>query len=292
MYRSRRSLSGGQTNYLPGSLFQLLELFCKLDYEVSIEVNKSMNGTIELFLTKGYLDKLESDPKHISATACGIYIHTHPFIIPNLRTKDMKYWPPSGLDIKSSNEKIIRGNLGNHQYVFDGYNLWYYKPNKGLIGEFFALSTLDKNDFQDSKEYFKIVNQRKNEILELLNNCMGAASNFQEDINGLRENKYSKINLSQYLSGMKDLFDDKDTLGYTDDKTIGIDIGIISNYRKNIVFIPDDLTCSIDEQRVKHIILPSSGLLNSEDLQFLYKRCIKIMDSRSNFTITQESFLG
>lgn len=53
-YIQLKNQFGGGDNKLPGSLFQLMELLVNLPYEISIEINKDIDGTINLFLTKGY----------------------------------------------------------------------------------------------------------------------------------------------------------------------------------------------------------------------------------------------
>jgi len=295
---------------LPGSLFQLLELFSELPYEVSIEVNKSMNGTIELFLTKGNIVYFYTDNLHESRTRCGIHIHTHPRVVPVIgRTRNIKEWPPSGTDISASIYSIIQvpiqksknindsyknqyqlkngGNM-SYDYVFDGYNLWYHKPNKELIETYkFLFDKMTKSPIPIFSKYAR-------ELSEIIKTSKYNSDNLGLDLNGLRKDLgFPQITIDQYLNGMRDIFMQKEELGYADDDVMGIDIGVIKiTFKEQNIIIPDDLTCGINEQRIKHIILPETGLLDKDELQLLYKKAMRIMEGRSNFTKTQESFLG
>jgi len=283
----KRSLRGGeftesQGNSLPGSLFQLLKLFSKLPYEVSIEVSRSANGSIELFLTKGTEEYV--DDYYSSKNLCGIYMHTHPTQV-SLRKKEFKRWPPSGFDIaamiqripfRKNKEEIIRGNKIKYNYVFDGFNIWYYRPNPQLIREYLFAS-------EDNRH-------------ALVEASLHNANFLSMDLNGLREHLgFSQISNNEYIDGMKDLLNQKTDLDYADDEVMGFDVGVISNlsFREKQIFIPDDLTCRINERRVKHIVLPDSGLLSNDDLQLLFEKSIRIMDKRiTEPSMTQDSILG
>ena len=237
-----------------------------------------MNGTIELFLTKGTI--LQTDYVHESSTFCGIHIHTHHLHVPS-RKKNDTFWPPSGQDIQVRIRNILsrksRSDPQNnyYDYVFDGYNLWYFKPNLVLIDEFLYLSKMNPSKLKENKR--KLI-QRD----ELLDACRNNANNLTFDL--IEKN----INVIQYIDGMSDLLMQKLTLHYPEDEVIGIDMGIISNLKNKSIIIPDTLICRINERRDKHIILPDSGLLSSQDLDFLYQKCIQILESRS-YKKTQES---
>jgi hypothetical protein len=278
-----RKLTGGETKFLPGSLFQLLELFCKLPYEVSIQVNSNNDGEIELFLTKGFEDTYYTDYKNELDTRCGIHIHTHPFSTP-ARTADMKYWTPSGTDIGQSINDILSKRSGfnsktsyyagfrpqiKYDYVFDGYNLWYYKPNQALINEYVALTEEGQIEVRE----------------QMRNACIHNNDNLGSDLVGLRtEYGFPKINIQQYLDEMKDLLGQK-SLNYADNDVMGFDIGLVSDYKKEQVNIPDILECKYKEKRDVHILLPETGLLNIPDLDSLYQKCLRIMENRWNTRI-------
>lgn len=141
---------------LPGSLFQLLELFHRLPYEIQIFITKNVDGTIGLYLIKGKLTHTDTVRRQL----CGINIHTHHYHLPQRKT-DVKYWPPSSDDISFALESIRQKmNIKNttfklsdikYDYVFDGHNLWYHKSNIPMIN--------------------KIISQNKNmnRIMKLLN---------------------------------------------------------------------------------------------------------------------------
>jgi hypothetical protein len=255
---------------LPGSVFQLLELFYRLPYEITIYINKSINGTIGLFLTKGQFGNTGTN---IDAL-CGINIHTHHYHLPQRKT-DMKYWPPSSDDINVSIGNILHKLLRiktfklsdiKHDYVFDGYNLWFHKPNIAMINE---IKTLNENQ-------------------EKLNTAEENLKNLQDAINDNTDNNAMlladlQINLEIYINKMNDLVDMKNKV--PDNEVIGIDIGLIpeSEFKnKQSVNIPDSLTCTINELIENHIILPPTGLLNNEDLELLYEKALKIFEKQKN----------
>lgn len=267
-----RGLKGGQNNILPGSLFQLLDLLIKLPFEVTIDINKNTNGTISLEFIKGF-----EEYTSLSESLCGICIHTHP-----LNYGLNNFWPPSGKDIQVAVELIrfrklvtLRrknidiNNIKNH-YVFDGYNLWYYKPNKELVIEVSNLIVGAKKalDLKEEEKAYKLVNEYR-EILEYAAN---SSHTLQQDLMSKR------ITLNTYIEKMSNLL-----LFQTEpwNDVMGIDIGLISNYKnKNYIKIPDILECDIAERRDNHIILPETGLLNNEDLQYLFQKCIKILQPK------------
>jgi hypothetical protein len=251
-------------------LFQLLELFCKLPYEVSIQVNSNNDGEIELFLTKGI--GYFTDYKNELDTRCGIHIHTHPFSVP-ARTADMKYWTPSGTDIGQSMNEILSKRSGffynrplmKYGYVFDGYNLWYYKPNQALIDEYVTLTKEGQIEVREE---------------QLKTACMQNNDNLGSDLVGLRvKDGFPKIDIHQYLDKMKDLLGQK-SLNYADNDVMGFDIGLVTDYKKEQVNIPDILECKYKEKRDVHILLPETGLLNIPDLDSLYQKCMSIMETR------------
>ena len=174
-YIQLKNQIGSGNNTLPGSLFQLMNLFVKnLPFEVSIEINKDIDGTINLFLTKGFMH--ETDYLHESHTLCGIHIHTHPLSLS--QRQNNVYWAPSGRDIvhtvmslfsKRNLPKTEYGVIKNikidhlkniiYDYVYDGGGLWYYKPNKALIIEYLKLHELLDDESQET------INRDKKELL-------------------------------------------------------------------------------------------------------------------------------
>lgn len=293
-YLNLKNQLGSGYNQLPGSLFQLLELLCKLPYEISIEVNKNTEGTITLFLTKGFA--IGTDYLHESRTSCGIHIHTHYLTLPQ-RRPEYKFWPPSSQDIYTSigniysNKTIFNWNQEKekipqlkYDYLFDGYNLWYYKPNSALVTEYVELS--------ESLKDAKLKNVAPYKIEKIISKQQQLLSYSAEnaDMNALALIGLSSPSksLEQYLDSMKDLLNQKSTdAEYPDEKVMGFDIGIISNWKhEKEIIIPDYITCNMNERRDNHIILPIKDLLNNEELDLLYQKSIKILEKK---TITKES---
>lgn len=284
-YLNLKNKFGGGNNNLPRSLFQLMEKFVKeLPFEISIEVNKETDGTINLFLTKGF--ETFTDYLHESKTNCGIHIHTHPYSIYQ-RERNMHLWPPSDTDILHSVQStysyrfLIENNLSvdnfvipknpikKYDYVFDGTVLWYYKPNINLINEYLSL-LISNNE------------ERKNSLLDVIKNN---SANNGVDFAGLREILgFPKITLEEYLERTRDLLGQKGIK--SDDEIMGIDIGFINWKRMNTdnlsgvelktIRIPDDLICTFTERRDKHIVLPEKDVLNEDELNILFQKAIRI----------------
>ncbi len=292
-YLSLKNQSGGANNILPRSLFQLLQKFVKdLTFETSIEVNKETDGTINLFLTKGF--ETFTDHYHESRTNCGIHIHTHPNSLEQRKETKMDLWPPSHTDILHSVQSISshrfekENNLSvdnfvipenpikKYDYVFDGNVLWYFKPNNNLIKEYLSL-LISNNE------------EKKNKLLEII---FDNSTRNESDFAGLNEIiGFPKITLEEYLERTRDLLGQKGIK--PDDEIMGIDIGFIDWKRLNNdnlsgvepknIRIPDDLTCTFTERRDKHIVLPEKDFLSKDELEILYQKALKIFRERELF---------
>lgn len=311
---------------LPGSLFQLLELFHRLPYEITIHVNRNNDGTIGLYLIKGLLDNTNT----IYNTVCGINIHTHHYYLSQRKT-DVKYWPPSGDDVAASvghvYEKTLIKNTTfkisdvKYDYVFDGHNLWYHKPNIPMIKEVISKykdfdkikqllneiknidqinkvlyeirfkidqkiqnSTYDRvleNLIEQKNNLEKKLNKVEEKLFDLFSIMKGSTDNNAMELAGFISGNLKKINLEQYIDKMNNVVNQR---GFVpDEEVIGVDIGLIpeSEFKnKKSVNIPDSLTCTVNERIENHIILPTTGVLNSEDLELLYKKALGILEKQ------------
>jgi len=239
---------------IPGSLLQLLELFVKrLDYEVTVEVNKEMGGTINVFLTEGYYET--TDSLRESKSRCGIRIHTHPRYAKDgddFQIDD--FIPPSHGDLGNSlfnlsharfqhPDEDPRGQLPlpakisySREYVFDGKAFWSYQASPAL-----------------QRLWLKINHESRVFLRDKLSlGWIEAWSRWKHggDLESfIRENK-----------------------------TLGIDISATLDWRRRTVPIKDSLKCMY-ERRDRHLTLPN-GLLNSSDLEDLYEKAVKVIVRR------------
>ncbi len=242
-YLQLKSQIGVVRNTLPGSLFQLLKLFVyRLPYEVSIQVNSEQDGTISLFLTKGF--ESLTDYEHESHTLCGIHIHTHPYIIKTpeqlhkekeqgkyvlVRRESSGDSVPSGQDIKMSIGNIGKsiayiGNEYKYDYMFDGINFWYFKANQSLIAEFKKLldykkkyaeiinsmeKKFDKNEYNKLISYKSMLEDTINKLSEEYNHRISRKLNVNDILDQLKKFKSEKkyiLGMLHKLTGGKDVY--------------------------------------------------------------------------------------
>ena len=228
----------------------------RLKTEVSVEINKGLDGTINVFLTEGSYET--ADHLRESQTKCGIRLHTHPFFqIEGEQFRNAEnFCPPSPADFLNSIKKawssrftahndvrevwegIPQKYLYSREYVFDGKVLWSYRANDQL------LNVLKNLPFDDS-----------NWITSLLK-------------------KLFKFTLIDFLKGKLTLIEYKEEM-----MNQGIELGFDKNWKQRTVEVNENLDCTY-ERRERHLVFPSAQLLNSEDLEILYTKAIKILESR------------
>lgn len=253
---------------IPGSLFQLLELFTKrLKTEISIEINKGLDGALNVFLTEGHYDS--TDSLRESQSKCGIKIHTHPFYQKegDIFRNNENISPPSPADIKNSIIKAWASRFTGENdsrdlfpgipqkqhyvrdYMYDGKLLWSYRANSNLIQILLKLS-------YDEKRW----------ILEKLEKI------YTKNVNDFYVNE---ITIQDFIDIMNE---------------DGVELEATNQLKNKSVIIEDSLICD-NERRDRHLVFPSSQLLNSQDLEDLYKRAINIIKNR-NDKRSKESPLG
>lgn len=201
-------------------------------------------GTINVFLTEGYLN--HTDYERESFTRCGVFIHTHQSYGV---TRSSGFIEPSRSDVLHSIYEITDAPFGEgrvpfpkkrkyaHNYMFDGKALWSYKANPVLYN------------------LWKTGNRTRHNLIQ-----RRIYDKYYEYEDEFRQGD----SLKTFLQKVRDL---------------GVDIDADVFWRKPHVLIKDSLECDY-ERRDQHLVLPESQLLNQEDLRDLFNRALDIMEKR------------
>jgi len=249
MFQFFHKLFGGVVG-LPGSLLQLLELFVeRLQFEMSVEVTQGLPGTINVFLTEGFLNSTDSDRE--SFTRCGIHIHTHEKfrnteggMIPSLPDIILSAWQWKGIVGPGYDVLFARKRKSTNSYMFDGETFWTFGP------------TDDLRDFLKGRHPLE-----QNKYLNLLE------KNWEENL-FLYKGSPTPQSFEQFQSNMENA---------------GIKITRTEWKGRATIPIADSLECDY-ERRDKHLVLPATGLLRSEDLEALYEKALRIIFKRRVLT--------